>query len=550
MRNKILGFCICMLMMTTVIPLVGSMDHEKESVVHPETILPNLVAEWTQEQKLLTSDGTVGDCFGYSVSVDGDTALIGAFNDEANGELVGSAYVFIRSGTTWTQQAKLIPITGGYYDFFGYSVSLDGNTALIGAPGNWFTPVYPGAAYVFTRTGTTWTQQARLDPSDGQTEDYFGHSVSVDGDTAIIGSEYMTSSPGSVYVYTRSGSTWTQQTKIVPSDGINGEMFGYSVCLENNTALIGAILDDDNGPGSGSAYVYTGSGSIWTLQGKLLASDGSILDSLGTSVSLSGDSAVVGAEWDADNGEKSGSAYVFIRSGTTWSQQAKLLPADGTPEDLFGHAVSMNGDTVVIGAYEDDANGNSSGSAYIFSRSGATWTQQQKLLAVDDPVNKVFGASVSVSNTIILIGAYGDDENAPTAGAAYVFVKESINSPPNPPTITGPVTGKPRIEYDYTLVTTDPEEDQVHYFIDWGDGTTSDWVGPSNSGDEVTFSHTWSKKGTYTVRAKAKDALGYEGAWENLTVSMPYSFDAPVIQYWIKLLDWFLNTFQQLFLLV
>jgi hypothetical protein len=324
-------------------------------------------------------------------------------------------------------------------------------------------------------------------------------------------------------------------------------MFGYSVCLESNTALIGAIYDDDNGPGSGSAYVYTGSGSVWTLQDKLLASDGAILDSLGTSVYLSGDSAVVGAEWDADNGAKSGSAYMFIRSGTTWSQQAKLLPADGTPEDLFGHAVSMNGETVVIGAYEDDANGNASGSAYIFNRSGTTWTQQQKLLAVDDPINKVFGASVSVSDTIALIGAYGDDENAPTAGAAYVFVKETINSPPNPPTITGPTTGKPRHEYDYTLVTVDPEEDQVYYFIDWGDGTTSDWVGPSNSGGEVTISHTWSKKGTYSLKAKAKDTFDNEGTWATLTVTMPCSFDAPMIHFWLKILERFLEAVPQLY---
>jgi hypothetical protein len=543
MKKKMLGLYVCMLLITTAVPAVGAVQNDLKHTTIQKTFLASLIAEWTQQQKLLTSDGTFGDCFGYSVSLDGDTALIGAFGDNADADLVGSAYIFTRTGTTWTQQAKLIPTAGGYYDYFGYAVSLDGDTALIGAPGSSFNPIYPGAAYVFIRTGTTWTQQAKLVASDGQDEDYFGNSVSLDGDTAIIGSEYFTSTPGSVYVFIRSGTTWNQQTKLVPSDGINGEMFGISVSLKSNTALIGAIFDDDNGPGSGSAYVYTRTGTTWTQQTKLLASDGATLDQFGVSVALSGDNALIGAEWDSDNGDESGSAYVFTRTGTAWSQQAKLLPSDGTTEDRFGHTVSFSGDTALIGANQDDDPVDYAGSAYIFTRTGTTWTQQVKLLASDYMYGRLFGESVSLDGDTALIGAYGDNESGPGAGATYVFIKESINYPPNPPTITGPAEGKPGTVYEYNFSTTDPEGDQMYYFIDWGDGTNSSWIGPYASGFETTKVHTWSKKGTYTIKAKAKDTYGNEGTWASLTVIMPCSLDLPIVHFWMKIFERFPYTF-------
>ena len=206
MEKRLLCMCVCLLLMTAIVPTVGSVHNSLNNTAISGSFLPSLLATWTQEKKLLASDGTFGDCFGYSVSLDGDTALIGAFNDLANGDLVGSAYVSTRAGTTWTQQAKLVPTAGGYYDFFGYAVSLDGDIALIGAPGSSFNPIYPGAAVIFIRTGTTWTQQARLTPSDGADGDYFGNVVALDGDTAIIGSEYL-AGIGSTYVFTRTGTT-------------------------------------------------------------------------------------------------------------------------------------------------------------------------------------------------------------------------------------------------------------------------------------------------------------------------------------------------------
>jgi hypothetical protein len=534
MKKDLVTLCICLLLVSVVAPTVGSV----QPTVSKQSVLAGLLVTWTQQQKLLAPDGTFGDCFGYSVSLDGDTALIGAFGDIANGDLYGSAYIFTRSGMVWTQQAKITPMAGGYYDFFGWAVSLHGDTALIGAPGSSFNPSYPGAAYIFVRTGTTWTQQARLDPSDGQDGDYFGNVVALDSDTALIGSEYL-SGIGSAYVFTRTDTTWSQQAKIVPADGFNGEMFGFSVALQGNTALIGAECDDDNGPCSGSAYVYTRTGMTWTQQAKLLAADGTTLDLLGCAVALHNDTALVGAEWDGDNGYQSGSAYVFTRTGTSWAQQAKLLPSDGSTQDLFGYSVAMMDDTALVGAYQDNASASYSGSTYLFTRSVTTWAQESKLLPSDPTAQKLFGVSVSLGVNTALIGAYGDGSGA---GSAYVFIK-SVNYPPNRPVITGETQGKAGTSYNYQFTTVDPENDQLSLFIDWGDGTNTSWIGLYQSGIPVTKSHTWAKEGIYQIKAKGKDTNGNEGLWGTLDISMPCASVIPAHPFLERLFERYPNAF-------
>ena len=278
----------------------------------------------------------------------------------------GSAYVFNRTGTTWTQQQKLLASDGETGDFFGFSVSLAGNTALIGARDD----DTKGSAYVFTRTGTTWTQKAKLLASDGAAYDNFGCSVALDGDTALIGAMRNLNNgtiSGSAYVFTRNNTTWTQQAKLFASDGENQDWFGVSVSLSDDTALIGASLDDDNGALSGSAYVFTRTGITWTQQAKLLASDGATLDYFGSSVSLSDDTALISSAWANDT---KGSAYVFTRTGTTWTQETKLLASDGARGDYFGYSVSLTGNTALIGAKYDTDNGYDSGSAYVFTKIG------------------------------------------------------------------------------------------------------------------------------------------------------------------------------------
>jgi hypothetical protein len=422
MKKKIIGMFICMLLATTTVPAVESLKTSTINSTVPSTPQTSMAVNWTEKQKLLASDAAAGDYFGGSVSLDGDTALIGVKYDDDNGVSSGSAYVFTRTGTTWTQQAKLLASDGAAGDQFGWSVSLSGNTALIGASWDDDNGVSSGSAYVFTRTGTTWTQQAKLLASDGAAGDFFGVSVSLDGDTALIGAAWDDDKgvdSGSAYVFTRTGITWTEQAKLLASDGAAGDFFGWSVSLTGDATFIGAYMNDDKGVDSGSAYVFTRTGTTWTEQAKLLASDGTPGDFFGFSVSFDGDTALIGAAWDAYKGVDSGSAYVFTRTGTTWTQQAKLFASDAAPGDYFGISVSLDSDTALIGAYKDDDKGVDSGSAYVFTRTGTTWTQQAKLLASDGTEEDYYGLSVSLSTDTALIGAPLAGNNG--AGSSYVI---------------------------------------------------------------------------------------------------------------------------------
>ncbi|MCX6672049.1 MAG: FG-GAP repeat protein [Euryarchaeota archaeon] len=496
---------------------------------------------WTEIQKLLAPDGSEEDSFGQSVSLDGDTALIGAYYDDHG---TGSVYVFTRTGTTWTQQAKLLASDIVQGDWFGYSVSLDGDTALIGAYMDDGTAELSGSAYVFIRSGVTWTQQAKLLPADGAYLDAFAASVSLSGDNALIGTpgdDDNGANSGSAYVFTRTGTTWTQQQKLLTSDGATEDEFGCSVSVEGDTALIGTCYDDDNGIDSGSAYIFTRTGTTWTQQQKLLASDGTTGDLFGFPVTLNDDTVLIAAFFDDDNGNWSGSAYMFIRTGETWIQQQKLFASDLTDGDWFGYSISLDGDTALIGSPHDNDNGIVSGAAYIFTRIGTSWTQQEKLLSSDGTTGDEFGLSVCLDGDTAIIGAPSDDNDK---GSMYVFTKVTENQSPNPPTVDGPASGKPGISYNYNFIAVDPDGDDVYYWIEWGDESpNTGWIGPYPSGQVVIVSHTFSKKGTFIIKCQAKDINNALSEWGQLSVTMPCSYSIPFMQFWIKLIERFHNAF-------
>jgi len=367
--------------------------------------------------KLVASDAQANDNFGGSVAVSGDTAVIGAYSEATGGSDAGAAYVFTRSGGAWTQQAKLLASDAQANDYFGYSVAVSGDTAVIGAYAEDTGGSTAGAAYVFTRTGGSWTQQAKLMASDAQASDFFGASVAVSGDTAVIGAYREAtggSTAGAAYVFTRTGGSWTQQAKLLASDAQANDYFGYSVAVSGDTAVIGAYAEDTGGSTAGAAYVFTRTGGSWTQQAKLMASDAQASDFFGASVAVSGDTAVIGAYREATGGSTAGAAYVFTRTGGSWTQQAKLMASDAQGNDFFGASVAVSGDTAVIGAYSEDTGGSDAGAVYVFTRSGGAWTQQAKLLASDAQSSDQFGFSVAVSGDTAVIGALSAD-------AAYIF---------------------------------------------------------------------------------------------------------------------------------
>jgi hypothetical protein len=394
---------------------------------------------YTEQQKLVASDAATADFFGAAVSLssDGSVLIVGAYGEDTSPYFQnGAAYVFTRAGATWTQQQKLTASDPEDSALFGIAVAMssDGNTAIVGAEDT--SPnTDNGAAYVFTRSGSVWSQQAKLLASDSESNALFGCAValSADGNTAIIGARREDTSPsadnGAAYVFTRSGVTWSEQQKLTASDAASDDFFGTSVALSSNgnTAIIGAI-GEDTSPSvqNGAAYVFTRSGSTWTEQQKLTANDLASSDQFGISVALSsnGDTAVVGADLeDTSPTLSNGAAYVFTRSGSTWTQQQKLLASDPNTDDNFGRsvAVSADGNIAVVGAYSETTPPYlNNGAAYVFTRSGVTWTQKQKILASDLASNDFFGTSVTMSAgaSVVVIGADGETSQA---GAAYVF---------------------------------------------------------------------------------------------------------------------------------
>jgi uncharacterized repeat protein (TIGR01451 family) len=379
---------------------------------------------WSEQQILAASTPTGNDQFGTSVSVFGDTAIVGAPNeDTAAGIDAGAAYVFVRSGGTWVEQQKLVPSDAGAGFIFGRSVSLFGDTALIGATrATGLGGTFPGAAYVFVRSGTTWTQQQKLVAADPTSFARFGAAVSLSGDTAVVTSESSTNSiAGAGYVFVRSGATWTQQQKLSPSDGAVDDFFGFSVGIEGNTTFIGSPRDDTTSGGldAGSAYVFSRRGTAWSETQKLEPADASAGQRFGESLSVSGDTLVVGAL----GGSIPGAAYVFTRAGTGWNQQQKLQASDGLAGDSFGEAVFISGGRLMVGASDDDnQGGQDAGTAYVFLRSGAVWTEEQKLRSPDAGPFDGFGRSLSQFGDVALVGEpFASTAIAIVAGTVDVF---------------------------------------------------------------------------------------------------------------------------------
>jgi uncharacterized protein YuzE len=382
----------------------------------------------TQQQQLNASDGAASDYFGYKVGIDGDTAICGAFGAAISGDTdAGAAYIFTRSGTTWSQQQKIQASDTEASANFGFYVDVSGNTAICGAYRQDTGGTDAGAAYIFTRSGTTWTQQQKIQSSDIAASDSFGYSVAIDGDTVIVGAykeDTTATDAGAAYVFTRSGTTWSQQQKLQASDAAATDYFGFNVAIDGNTVIVSAYKEDTTATDAGAAYVFIRSGTTWTQQQKIQASDPQDTDYFGNKVAISGDTVLVGAYKEDTTATDAGAAYIFTRSGTTWSQQQKIQASDIQADDSFGYSTAIDGDVLAVGAYKEDTGASAAGATYIFTRSGTTWTQQKKIQASNPGASDNFGIGLAMSDDTVIVGAWAEDTAASNGGAAYIFVAE------------------------------------------------------------------------------------------------------------------------------
>ena len=379
-------------------------------------------SSWFKVQELTAADAAANDGFGRTISVSGDYAIVGAPDDDDHGLSSGSAYIYKRSGSTWSQQQKLDAWDAEADDKFGWSVSLSGNYAIVGAPESDDSGSSSGSAYIFQLSGSTWYYQQKLVASDGAQLNDFGSSVAISSDGYAIVGAYCNNGngiaicSGAAYIFKLSGSTWSQHQKLVASDVASFAYFGRSVSISSTGyAIVGA---SNGNAGSGSAYIFKLSISTWSEQQKLVASDAVSGDLFGTSVSVSGGYAIVGAPGNDDSGSGSGSAYIYELSGSVWVMTKYLVASDAKSGDNFGSsvAISNNGYAFTTGSWVNIV--------YIYQRSGSSWIEQQKLPS--------YHKSLAISGDYALCGAdvYYLSPNAPPPPSSP---PPPLSSPPPPP---------------------------------------------------------------------------------------------------------------------
>jgi len=443
--------------------------------------------EFARQAYIKASNSDSVDQFGYSLALSGDTLAVGAYREDSkatgiNGDQLdnslsdsGAVYIFTCSGTQWSQQAYIKASNSGAGDRFGFSLALSGDTLAVGAyhEDSLSTGIdgdetdnslsNSGAVYVYTRNGTQWSQQAYVKASNTGSNDNFGYSVALTGDTLAVGATGEASmatgtdgnqgdnsqvNAGAVYVFSRAGTAWSQQAYIKASNTDTNDTFGYSVALSGDTLAVGASREasgatgidgnqNDNGQlNAGAVYVFTRDGAAWSQQAYVKASNTGTGDFFGWSTGLSGDTLAVGAVGEASsasviNGDQNdnsqlnaGAVYVFTRDGVAWSQQAYIKASNSGGDDFFGWSLALSGDSLAVGAYREDSSstgvggdqGNNdlpdSGAVYLYSRNAAAWNQSAYIKGDTTDNGDFFGHSVAFSGEVLSAGAPGEDSNA------------------------------------------------------------------------------------------------------------------------------------------
>lgn len=536
-----------------------NLEVDDTRAVYPVTIDP----VWTQVQKLTqgAGDAAVLAQFGWSVALDGNTALFGAYRDSpvVGGSAVteaGSAYVFVRSGDTWQLQQKLTAGDAAADDNFGSSVALDGDTAVVGAYGksrdvSGTLVNRAGAAYIFVRSGNTWSFQQKLEKpaADADDIDHFGQSVAVIGDAAIVGVPYDSPmvggserlSSGSAYVYKRTGTTWMQQQILtVPAAEIYiSEQFGSSLAVDGTTLVVGGynawpVVGGNRYAQAGAAYVFEQSGDSWNYQQTLIAPAARIQDSahFGYSVAMDSDTLVVGAVTDSvDFGgagkPQSGSAYVFVRNSGTWEFQAQLseAAAEAAINELFGESVGVSGNTVAVGAkWEDVGDKVNAGAVYVFERVGTVWTQTQRLTEAPDDarMSEQLGNSLALEGDTLLAGVYA--ESPEIGGSSVQFAGSVVVFQLRPFTLVAPATatvGQP-LTVQWSVPAGQSAQDWVGFYRSDVPGSAGylNWAFTKGAASG-SYTITAPGPGTYVFRYYLNNGSSLQAVSQTVTVSDP-----------------------------
>lgn len=400
-------------------------------------------ADITQNAILLPNgtEGGIFDRMGQAVAVDGSNAVVGAYlADDANFNNVGAVYVFRRTtASTWTRQQKVSSPFPAANDFFGNAVAISGSTMAVAAiQDDEASAVNCGAVYIFVNDGSAWQFQQRVVASDASINGAFGRSVALHDDTLVIGATRGPGESGRAYVFTRSGTNWTQQQQLAASDADANDHFGGSVAISGDRMVVGAERADNGASvDAGAAYAYkkTGTG-IWILQNKLLPATFTSDDNFGISVGISGRTIVVGQPFlGVGIDSNKGAAIVFNEQGGVWVRDATLTAPDAQANDFFGRSVAISGNVLLAASYFDDTTRAgepvvNSGSVYQYVKTGSTWGVGDKLLGSESKRNDLLGSAVAISGGISLAGSPYRESSAvgAEAGAGYVYTRDDATT--------------------------------------------------------------------------------------------------------------------------
>lgn len=407
-----------------LIPYIENKKNNDESPLYFK-ILPSLALviachSMAVQQKLLADDGKAEDQFGYSVAIDGTTALVGAHKVDANtSQDTGAAYLYTLGASGWEQQAKLIAQPAYAGDTLGGNVALKNNIAMLGAINRDDRGENAGAVFAFERTGNSWVQKQILTANDAKAGDAFGQSIALTEQFLVIGAPHSDAphkDSGSAYVYVRENNSWHFQSKLTARDGADGDLFGISVAIDGDTILVGADLNDEKAEKAGAVYVYQ-------FDGKLMANDGGNTDIFGVRVAIFGDTALISARRDDIDGigKDAGSAYLFERINDKWTQTQKLVAPDPKADDRFARGVALSKDMAFITAMHHDEKGNNAGALYLYKKQQGQWQYASKVFANDAAPEDRFGWNIAASNNIAIIAAPHRDDKGEGSGAAYIL---------------------------------------------------------------------------------------------------------------------------------
>ncbi len=456
----------------------------KNTIINEQKAIRDLITNEDSYIKSFNPDNE--DRFGWAVAVSGDTVVVGAYyeasdttgvntsNGSDNTINSGAVYVFVRDNNQWVQQAYIKPSHIDFEIDFGRSLAIDGNTLVVGSPGDnrEATGINPpasnnnapqsGAVYVFTRVGSTWSQQADIKPSNTKIGANFGHSIAIDGDTIIVGADGESSDgsdpldeslsrSGAAYIYARTGNTWVEEDYLKASNLDEDDRFGWSVDVSGGTVIVGAFGEDSSGAqasngseNAGAAYVFTRTGTNWSqqtyLKDRLLNEN----DKFGYSCAIDGDKIVIGApEVDTMMDPNSGRIIFFTRTGSIWDN-GQIISANNSGQ--VGFTVDMHEDLAIVGAHfltigaSATANG---GAAIVYQFETDHWVEKQIVSAYNPTEFDFFGYSVGISNNTIITGAPFEDstsagvfsadfgtgannDDGSQVGAAYIYYYNDV----------------------------------------------------------------------------------------------------------------------------